>query len=240
MDFDWRNPGFRAILRPAHYPRDKFTPALREPLRGYPADSDGMQQPFRLKRRAQGRRQERQVRHDPGLTQQQFQVAVPQDGGRHVEPVVDGLIGGPGELAEFQDPVDAFRAHGDQPVQGRSSRTKRRRAEHETALEVSLRVAEQCHHQTGAAAEPPEDRALADTRALCHRVHGEAARAGFLDNRAGSAQQEFAVPCRIAAFCLGTRRDAIRCALQRNGPGAARRSGAEWGEAHTAYCSPGE
>ncbi len=51
-----------------------------------------------------------------------------------------------------------------QPVQRRSARAQRWRAEHEGLLFGLLVLVEQHDHQPGAAAEPAEERALADTR----------------------------------------------------------------------------
>ena len=83
-------------------------------------------------------------------------------------------------------PVSAVR---EQPVQRWRTRSQRWRAEHERLLFGLLVLVEQHDHQAGAAAEPAEQRALADTGGRRDVVGGDGVGAALGDQAARGVQQ---------------------------------------------------
>ena len=83
-------------------------------------------------------------------------------------------------------------------------------AEEERLLVRLLVLVEQHHHQAGPAAEPPEQRALADARGRRDVVHRDRVGAAFGDQPAGRVEQQRAVAGGVAALVRGRSVPAVR------------------------------
>ena len=107
------------------------------------------------------------------------------------------------------DEADPLAAERHQPIHRRRIRPQRRRPEQECLLTGPFVLVEQDHHQAGTAAEPAEQRALADAGGRGDVVHGDGVGAALGDQAAGRLEQERAIARRVTAFLgklLGSRR----------------------------------
>ncbi len=92
---------------------------------------------------------------------------------RRVEPHLRVAVGVREQRLMGVHELEPVAAVGQQPFQRRRARTQRWRAEHERLLLGLLVLVEQHDHQPGPAAEPAEQRALADTRGRGDVVGGD-------------------------------------------------------------------
>ena len=91
---------------------------------------------------------------------------------------------------------------GQQPLQRRRAGPQRRRTEHERLLLGLLVLVEQHDHQARPAAEPAEQRALADACGGGDVVHRDRVGAALGDQPAGGIQQQRAVARGVAPFAV--------------------------------------
>ena len=120
--------------------------------------------------------------------QQHRDVAVVQRR-RGVEPHLRVAVGIRQQRLMGFDELQPVAAVGEQSIQRRRARAQRRRAEEEGLLLGLLVLVEQHDHQAGAAAEPAEQRALADTRRRGDIVGGDGVGAALGDQPARSLEQ---------------------------------------------------
>ena len=86
------------------------------------------------------------------------------------------------------DEADPLPAERHQPIQRRRVGAQRRRPEQKRLLTGSFVLVEQHHHQARPAAEPAEQRALADAGGRGDVVHGDGVGAAFGDQAAGGVE----------------------------------------------------
>ena len=118
----------------------------------------------------------------------------------NIEPVTGSGSRRFQEFAVFKDEVDSPLTEGHQSILWRGSWTKRRRPEHKSMLEFGLRVAQQGHHEPGAATEAAEDCPLANLGLAGERVHGQRFGAELGHQIPGSVEQSLAIPRCVTAL----------------------------------------
>ena len=96
--------------------------------------------------------------------------------------------------------ADSLPAERHQPIHGRRVRAQRRRAEQKCLLAGPLVLVEQHHHQARPAAEPAEQRALADAGGRGDVVHGDGVGAALGDQAAGGVDQQRAIARRVTSL----------------------------------------